>query len=70
MGSFEFWPDGRPKMARKVSREEAERLLTGHTRDVQQASARLVTNPFAQLACEGGTIRWMPDFMSHVVVSD
>lgn len=40
--------------------EEAKRLLTGYCRNVEESICSLRNNPWAQLNCEGGTIRWNP----------
>lgn len=43
-----------------VSETHAADLLKGYTRDPAGALARMRDNPYGQLRCEGGTIRWNP----------
>lgn len=52
-------PNGTARIVH-VSAKRARELLKAHTVDVSRALDRLRGNAFAQLACDGGTIRWNP----------
>lgn len=58
--TLEFMPDNKKAAYRQVSTKEAITLLRNYTRDPSAAVLRLLDNPYGQLNCEGGRIRYNP----------